>query len=456
MTVESLRLPPTNSDIVQALNDYACQQREAARYDTARVALTRALAMDPMQHALWGNYGCLMWNLGRLDEAEEPLRRATFLAPGHAPNWGNLGLLYSTMRRYDEAEVAFQRCIETADNPKDAMGAHWDRSLMRLEQGDWVRGFEDYDVRIELRAGEQYPKMPIPLWQGEPLDGKTLYVQAEQGLGDRILFSRYFDVIKARWPTCTIKACMNEALTNLFWDFRDIVEFMPSGVPWPDDLDYGSFQASLPRWLSPTVEDVPPDPGRILKRVAYQNSLGAFQCPEPRTPALKVGIAWTGNPTMIRNAERSIPLELMLSLGERPDVCLYGFQVGPGQERIEQLGAGQLIRDLGSDIARHGIVGGAVAIMNMDLIITACTSTAHIAGSLGVPTWVLLCHDPYWVWLQGVEERRTSVWYPSVRLYRQKTPNDWAGVLAEVRADLDKLCDAREASQEGQRGLNHG
>src|SRR5581483_3383397 len=257
MSIEALRLPTSHSETVQALNDHACGLREAKCYETALIALRRALALDPMQHAVWGNLGCVLWNMGRYQEAEEPLRRATFLAPSHGPHWGNLGLLYSSLKRNDEAADCFDKCVAHAINEQHRQGAIWDRSLMRLRAGDWARGCEDYEVRIPLRGPDLYPKMPVPTWQGEPLDGKTLYVQAEQGIGDRILFSRYFQVIKDRWPTCRILACVNERLLDLLWEFRHIVEFLPTGVPWPDDIDYGVFQASLVRWLSPYFGSVP-------------------------------------------------------------------------------------------------------------------------------------------------------------------------------------------------------
>jgi hypothetical protein len=233
-------------------------------------------------------------------------------------------------------------------------------------------------------------------------------------------------------------------MVNLLWEFRHFVTFMPSGTPWPEGVDRACYLMSLPGLLGiNTPEQVPPDPGLISKRVDLAVEMMGFSAPPPRTRALKVGIAWTGNPAQDRNFERTIPLDLFLKLTEDPRVVLYSFQVGHGSEMIGQLGAGQLISDLSGDLQRWGLVGACVAMRDMDLIITACTSTAHLAGAIGAPVWTLLCHDPYWVWLQDGKERDSTVWYPSMRLFHQRTPGDWTDCMARVKSELEALCTAK-------------
>jgi hypothetical protein len=157
---------------------------------------------------------------------------------------------------------------------------------------------------------------------------------------------------------------------------------------------------------------------------------------------LKVGIAWTGNPAMDQNFQRSIPLDNMLKLAENPKVLLYSLQVGErGTSEIERLGADKLICDISPELEKEGWVGTAIAIMNMDVVVTCCTSIAHLAGALGKPCWVMLCYAPYWVWLRG---RDDSVWYDSVRLFRQTKAGEWSDVINNVKEELNKLVDIKE------------
>lgn len=439
--VERLR-KPLSDEIVLILNKYGEALRAERKWTTALAAARRGLAMDPTKSTLWATLGCTLWNMGKYEEALVPMERAIALAPSEPCNYGNLGLLYHSLRDFDSAEACFTKALRLSARRrgtrarKDYLGALWDRALMRLEGGDWARGLPDYDSRLELKGAPLYPKMPIPLWEGQPLDGKTLYVQAEQGLGDRILFSRYLCLIKERWPTCTIKGCFNELLADLFWEYRNVTEMLPHGIPWPEGLDFGVHQASLPRWLGTTPGTIPPDPGLILKRVSAQAAMGGMSLPQPLLPSLKVGIAWTGNPEQSKNHFRTIPLEKMLRLSEDSGVTLYSFQVGPGTEALQELSCGELVCDIGSVLGREGLVSAGVAMLEMDLIVTACTATAHLAGALGVPTWVLLSWDAYWIWLRNRED---SPWYPSVRLFRQKSPGDWDSVLDRVLSEIQTL-----------------
>jgi hypothetical protein len=155
-----------------------------------------------------------------------------------------------------------------------------------------------------------------------------------------------------------------------------------------------------------------------------------------------VGIAWTGSPIQSRNSQRTMPLETMLTLAENPSVALYSFQVGPGSEQIEEVGAQSLVYPLGPEFERNGFVAAGVAMLHMDIIISVCTSTVHLAGALGVPCWTLLCYDPYWIWLQDKTEnnRTDTIWYPNMRLFRQDSPGDWESVMKKVRLELAKFC----------------
>lgn len=436
-----ITIPDPVRDQVEQLNDSAMAIIKDGRYGTAAALsmLRRALALRPESSDIWGNIGLVHWREDRITEASNAFRHAVELKPDSAIAQGNLGVFLSSTG--DAVESDKHLCEAIRLNP-DNLGPRWDRALLALRQGDWATGLPGYDIRREHRGVSLYPAMPAPFWRGEDLSGKSIYIQAEQGIGDRLLFSRYLFWMKEKWPTCRILVCLFDGLTNLFWEFRHIVEFLPAGVPWPDDLDYSTFLCSIAEIHGTTPTNIPPDPGLLLRRVRRaREKQPKCTIPLPNLPALKVGICWTGNKTQTRNKERSIPLELLLPLAEDPRLVLYSFQCSPGVDDIERLGAGDLICDLGTDIERQGWVATGLAMMEMDIMITVCTSIAHYAGVLNIPTWTLLCADPYWIW-QRTEE--TTPWYPnSMRLFRQRTHGEWQPVIDQIKAELSKLADAK-------------
>lgn len=399
--------------------------------------LRRALALRPHQAETWSNLGLVLWRQGRVEEAGEALHKAVTLHPDRATFRANLGVFCGTVGKVEEAEVELK---EATRLDPDNLAAVWDLGLLYLRNGDWKRGLALYDIRRKHRGPKFYPELPAPLWRGEDLSGKVIYIQGEQGIGDRFLFSRYLSWVKATWPTCRIVVCLYDPMINLFWEFRGIVEFLPQGVPWPKDLDYSCFLCSLPEIHGTTLDNVPPDPGYLRKRIQIGRDATNCNLPKPSLPALKIGICWTGNPEQIRNSDRTIPLERLLPFTENTRLAFYSFQCSPGNQDLQRLCAGDLICDLSKDIEKEGWVGTGIALMEMDLLITVCTSVVHLAGAIGIPTWALLCADPYWIWGKSGD---TTPWYPTdMRLFRQRTFGDWQPVLDDVQAELSKLADA--------------
>lgn len=431
---------PSQADQTKMLCDYAAELHRARKFETGAAVCRRVLAMDPNCAEAHNGLGAMLLNLGHPNEAIVHLDRATALAPKSAAAYGNMGLTYASMRLWDQSEKAFNAGLARA--PGD-VGLLWNRANMYLDRGDWETGLREYEVRIQHRGPPNFPKMPYPMWRGESLEGKTIFVQAEQGIGDRILTSRYLPWLKSLGAR--ILYMSNANMHSLMWDFWDVVEFIPEGIPWPQ-ADYGLFEMSLIGVHAQiggysgarqgfTPEQVLPDSGLIRSRAARDQA--SVNMPEPHHRSLKVGICWTGNPQMDRNWERSIPLEKLLPLAELPEVTLYSLQVGSND--ILRLGANQVICDLSQDIGGQ-LSKTAAVMLNLDLVITVCTSMAHLAGALGVPTWVMLCHSPYWVWLT---DRPGSVWYPNVRTFRQQAPGDWDPVVGDVRQELERLAEQK-------------
>jgi hypothetical protein len=442
----SIRLP-TKRELIQEsypasdqsarLSNTAAKLAKEGKVDAAIVACRRALNIDPGHPILMSHLGAFLFDAAQYQEAETVLRRAVEIEPEYTPAVGNLANVLTAQRKYSEAKQLFLRALEIEP---DFLDARWNYAMTLLDCGDWTEAWRWYDARTLKGDKRAYPTLPWPKWQGEDLSGKTIWVQGEQGVGDRILLSRYFHWLKTTYPTCRILSSMSATdlpdMTNLFWCFRDIVEFIPNGVPSPAGIDYHVFLASLPGFHGTTIDNVYPDPGLIRAQAEQQRHM--CNLPPPLLPSLKVGVIWAGGQAMKRNIERSVPFEVMMRLAELPNVVLYSLQFDNND--LWNFGADLFISDLSRAARPLGYIGTATAMLQLDLVITACTSAAHLAGALGVPTWTLLCAHPYWVWQH---ERSDCVWYPNMRLFRQSSMYDWGSVFDQIQPELARFADER-------------
>lgn len=428
MTIENIR-----QNQAMKLNDAASGLNNSEeQHQTSISMFRRAMKLCPDLPHPKANLGLWLFRNGQREEGLRYMEEAVRLVPDKDSYLGNLGVSYNVMGRYEESIELLERSIKCSDKPEAAM---WDLSLTYLKRGDWETGLKGYEIRFRHRGMELYPQFPVPFWKGEDLNGKVLYVQGEQGIGDRILLSRYLAWVKEKYPSATIRVCFAAVMTSLFWEFtKHGIELLPPGIPWQKDTDYALWLSSMPYLHGTRPDNIPSDPGWITERLDAED----IQCslPQPDLKSLKIGIAWTGNPVMLRNRDRSIPLKQLLPLTEDPRIQLYNFQCGAGYEEFQRLSAGTMIVDIAPEIEKEGLVGTALALREMDLVITVCTSIAHLAGAVGVPCWTLLCADPYWIWGTKGE---TTPWYPNMKLYRQTKLDDWTTVIAAVQKDLTHL-----------------
>lgn len=379
------------------------------RHSSACVAFARALSLRPGHAASWLNMGNASADLDDPAAAETMYLTALRLNPALAEAHASLGYILTMQGRLDEAKQACEAAIHLRP---DFAQAHWNLAIATLLSGDLRRGFQAYECRKRVASYRaDFPDLPGRLWDGSDPTGQTILVRAEQGFGDAIQFARYLPLILAAGGR-PVLVCA-PALVPLMRSMTGVeavscLDALPVYDRWID-------QMSLPRVFGTTLETMP-GAGRYL--CADPNRVRAWRerLPEGR----KVGIAFTGNPRHSGDRRRSIPADLGRSLCDIPGVSFINLQHG---EAARGLGLPDLTPWM-TDYART-----AALIETLDLVVTVDTSVAHLAGALGKPVWILLPHAPDWRWLLGCTH---SPWYDSVRLFRQTTAGDWAGVLADV------------------------
>ncbi len=364
--------------------------------------------------------------LHRVAEAEEAFAEAARLNPADCDVHNNRGGLLRLQGKLVEAAECFEAAL--AVRP-DSAEAHRNRATLRLLMGDYEQGWPEYEWRWKLNDGPR-PTFSEPRWQGEPLDGRTILLWAEQGLGDTIQFIRYSPLVKQLGARVLVEC--PAVLHALLQSAEGIDRFVVAGGA---RFDYQIPLLSLPAVLGTTVTTVPaniPYLHAAPERIAHwKNELSGVD-------AFKVGIAWHGSPQYPGDYFRSFPLAQLALVAACPRVQLFSLQKYTGCEQLESWAGPGNIVDLGSslDLGGDAFLDTAAVMMNLDLVITCDTAIGHLAGALGVPVWLALQPAPNWRWVMG---RDDSPWYPTVRLFRQSRLGDWEGVFAEIAARLRSL-----------------
>jgi Flp pilus assembly protein TadD len=404
--------------------------------------LEEAVAADPNDSRAWVNLALLRPTDIDLARPHDAARRAVALAPHDPLALNNYAMVCKEAQDWDEAERMARAACEYAPN---GASSRFNLAILQLLRGAYAEGWAGHELRWqgsrELAAGR--PAFPKPQWRGEPLAGRTLLLWGEQGMGDLLQFARYVPMLAERvhreggklvWNSFPQMGALLSRSLGADCDLYCAggpVEALP-----PYDCEVSLL--SLP-FLFETREDTIPGPAAYLApdpaRAAYWRERLAADAGQRR---LKVGLAWTGSLTHQRNPFRRVGLERFAQAfaGMRADVAFYSLQPG-AQARA----AGFEIADYSAEWPDFDDT--AAFVDGLDLVISVCTSAAHLAGALGKRTWVLLDVNPHWVWQL---DRRDSPWYPNTTLYRQKQFRDWQPVLDAVSADLAGLAGAhREA-----------
>jgi Flp pilus assembly protein TadD len=427
---KALALQPRHADAHYNLGNAL---RLLRRYDEAARCYAEALRLRPDMVGAHNNLGTVLWRLGRLAEAMTSLRRALELRPAYPMALINLGLTLADSGRIAEALVCYDEALR--HDPENGDGHH-NRALAWLLTGDWARGWPEYHWR--WRCSEfSPPSFAQPSWDGGPLDGKTILLYTEQGFGDTLQFVRYARLVKERGATVILAAP-----PRLHAILRGVegIDRLVSRDNFPEGFDVHAPLMSLPALFATTPNSIP-GPVPYLRAESHRVARWSREL-EP-LDGLRVGIAWQGSPTMLPyDRWRSLPLALFEPLARIEGVRLISLQIGAGAEQIEAVAPRFPVVDLSGrlDETEGAFLDSAAVMANLDLFITCDSALAHLAGALGVPTWLALPAAPNWRWLL---DRGDTPWYPSVRLFRQTVFGSWAEPFERMAEALRSLVMAK-------------
>lgn len=421
------------ADDVEAWINLCRVAEVTGHYQEALDAGQWAQALSPNNASVFLGIGVALNRLGRHDQALEAYQTALRLKPDWTEVWDNIGQTYQFMNRLDEALEAFRKTVSAAGQaipdddparvPENRLGdRHWHLALLELLRGDYRNGFARYRARFTA-LGLHRPAMTQPVWQGCAIDGKTILVADEQGMGDCLMLARYLPLLK-RQRGAKVVLLVQEALVPLFQGWAGVDAVIPRGAP-VGDFDYYASIFDLPFAFGTEIESIPqacpylpvlaPDAATLL----------------PPDPAFRVGVVWAGAPKHKHDARRSLPLASFSRLFDEQAVRFYNMNRDMRAGDAEILARYPAVIDLVPRLTDFAAV--ARFVQQMDLIITCDTATAHLAGAMGKQVWTLLPFAPDWRWLL---DRQDSVWYPTMRLFRQAEPDAWDAVIADVRAAL--------------------
>lgn len=450
--MRSIEVPLALDDLLslarrlEAEKDYALADR----------LLLRALAVAPDHPDALHLSGIVAFRLGRREEALAKIERAIERGPDIRLYLRNISEVYRALGRFDDALAAARRAVALAPNDPVCLhnlavihyhrlelgeciasaeqalaldpfqpGPHFQLAEALLLRGEWERGWHEYQWRFNLPDNKTLmPPTTQPRWDGLAFDDGTLLLIADQGFGDVIHFSRYIPWAAQRCPDIAI-ACAAEVTPLL----RQVYPRARLFNTWRACPPFRAFRtlsglAALHGTRSDNVPDAVPylraDPARVA---AWKERLDQLTSATAR----RVGIVWAGRPAHNNDRWRSASLQAFAPLASLPGVTLVSLQKGPAAAQAGQYFGAAPLLNLGAEIVDFD---DTMAILEtLDILVTVDTAVGHLAGAMGRPAFILLAHAPDWRWLLG---RTDTPWYPSVRLFRQRTSGVWDDVMASV------------------------
>jgi tetratricopeptide (TPR) repeat protein len=400
----------------------------AMRFDEALVDYRRALELDPGSAETHNNVGIIHLRYGRFDEANACFDRALALNPNMAPTVANQAYVLAEQHRFDEAFAFYAKSLAIEDDP----WTRWNLALFQLLTGDFEAGWAGREARWPANVLVDR-KFTQPLWLGdESIEGKTILLHADEGLGDVIHFARYVPMVAALGARVILE--VPGAIHSLMQGMSGVSHGVPRGFPMMPAFDVHCPLSSLPLAFHTRLETIPAP-------VAYLPAVPQALCEEWQSrlgshDRFRVGLVWSGNRVHKNDHNRSIALQALSPILDL-DATFVSLQKEPRDQDMVFLRERADILDVSEHLT--DFVATAALVSCLDLVITVDTSVAHLVGALGCPVWIMLPFTPDYRWLL---DRDDSPWYPTARLFRQTETRDYAPVIDRIRTELQNLIGA--------------
>lgn len=424
---KSLDLSPKNT---ACLGNLGFALSKLKRHLEALANYRQIVALEPNSAQAWKSLALVEMDLGSFADASKSLCKALRIEESAAQNSSfdtkrDLALCLSENRQYDKAEALFQQLLR--EDPKHSF-THTNYGFFLLSQGRYLEGWAEHEWR--WKAPDFPSKLRSfgrPLWKGEPLNGDRILIYWEQGFGDTIQFIRYIPLVAAKGGRVILE--VQPALLNLLKQIPGVEQFLSPGDALPE-FSWHCPLMSLPLAFGTTLDNIPTNPNYL----SVAPDLVAKERKRFPRKGLRIGLVWAGSPTHTMDNFRSINLEQLALLAQVENATFFSLQVGAGVKQLEEVKDLFPIIDACSGF--KDFAETAAFISTLDLVITVDTAVAHLSGAMGIPTWIMLpYHRSDWRWLK---EGSKSNWYPSVRLFRQPHPGNWANVVSQIYEELTK------------------
>ena len=428
-----------NPNYSEAYNNLGLALQEQGELDQAIQAYHRALEINPNYSEAYNNLGIALKEQENLDDAIQAYHRALEINPNYSEAYNNLGNVLKEQGKLDDAVLAYRSALGI--NP-DYSEAHNNLGLVLLLQGNFSSGWREYEWRLKCKElGFFLNKRDFPqvFWNGSDLNGKTILVWAEQGIGDEIMLASMLPTL-LKMNSNIIVEC-DKRLVPLFQRSFPFIQFVPREDPANPKLldttiDYQIPMGSLGQWLRADKDAFLPKQESYLQ--ACPNRVGQLQ-EKYRSLAgdkLLVGISWKSTGIDKKRAQtKNAPLKHWTPILSQKDCYFVNLQYGNIREEIEAytIATGYPIYIDEEIDPLSDLDGFAAQVSVLDLIVSTSNTTVHMSGGLGKKVWGLLSSRPDWRWM--LEEENTP-WYQTVRLFRQEKSGDWEGVFQRISSAL--------------------
>jgi len=426
---KALILKPQSAE---AHHNLGMTYEKLGQFENAKINYENALKYKNDSAESYNNLGNMLRELSRNSEAIECFKKALTIKPDYPEAMNNLGWTFYEENQFEQSIEQFNNAIVKVP---EFPSARFNLSMVNLMQGDFEKGWANYESRKQLEAYKTQ-KILAPDWIGnEDIKGKSILVYAEQGMGDTIQFSRYLKYLSQLGSKVIFLP--QPALICIFKNIIGIDQVLGPSDEIPPH-DYSCLLMSLPYALRKQIKNIPSEEKYIFpsdeKVLHWKNKISHIKSP-------KIGLVWSGGfradqPELWGvNKRRNISFDVLSKINN-PKLNFFSLQKGePAESELLSIKGvcweTDNFHNYTKELNDFGDTAGLIA--NLDLVITVDTSTAHLSAAMGKPTWILNRFNNCWRWLS---HGTSSDWYPSVKIFRQKEKGSWNDVVAEVSNQL--------------------